>query len=34
MLRSTAVHIYSVFCEPFNVCDNVQQCADKAILSR
>ena len=33
MLRSIAVHIHSVFCVPFNVCDNVQLCADTAILS-
>jgi hypothetical protein len=33
MLRSIAVHIHNVFCVPFNVCDNVQLCADKAILS-
>jgi hypothetical protein len=32
MLRSIAVHIHSVFCVPCAVCDNVQQCADIAIL--
>ena len=32
MLRSIAVHMHSVFCVPCTVCDNVQQCADTAIL--
>jgi hypothetical protein len=31
-LSTIAVHIHSVFCVPFNVCDNVQLCADKDIL--
>jgi hypothetical protein len=34
MLPSIAVHIHSVFCVPCTVCDNVQQCADTAILLR
>jgi len=33
-LRSIAVHIHIVFCVPCTVCDNVQQCADTAILLR
>jgi hypothetical protein len=32
MLRSIAVHIHRVFCVLCNVLDNVQQCADTAIL--
>jgi len=32
LLRSIAVHIHSVFCVPCTVGDNVQQCADTAIL--
>jgi len=30
---SIAVHIRNVFCVPCTVCDNMQQCADTAILS-
>jgi len=33
MLRSISVHLHIVFCVPCTVCDNVQQCADTAVLS-